>query len=244
MASPRSDKWMPFYVGDYLKDTMHLDAEKHGAYLLLIFAAWTSGKPLPSDDEELASIARVAPERWAAIRHTILKFFHPVEGGFCQGRVNRELAKSKKITAARSESGKDGAKARWQDDGKPIANVMANGMANGCQSDGPLHLPLHSGLKANSSLNGLRGEKFRDLGSVISGKTSKFADQLARDEHAVNQCLPHLPGSDDGERWVWALAAEDAAAEHHAQAVRHMLAAAKKAKVGWISPEERARRRQ
>lgn len=57
-----------------------------------------------------------------------------------QGRVfNRRMVKERKLSQARSESGRRGALSRWGEqgagentpDGKPIAKGMANGMANG-----------------------------------------------------------------------------------------------------------------
>jgi uncharacterized protein YdaU (DUF1376 family) len=35
--------YMPFFVGDHLRDTRHLTTEEQGAYLLLIFEYWTKG---------------------------------------------------------------------------------------------------------------------------------------------------------------------------------------------------------
>lgn len=49
--------YMPFYVGDYLSDTMHLTTEQHGAYLLLLLHQWKKGHFL---EEEISSIAKLA----------------------------------------------------------------------------------------------------------------------------------------------------------------------------------------
>ena len=54
MSLPR----MPLHVGDYLKETTHLDATLHGAYVLLIIDYWVKGS-LPDDDVQLARIARM-----------------------------------------------------------------------------------------------------------------------------------------------------------------------------------------
>lgn len=58
MSSP----WMPLWIGDYLKDTSHLCAAEHGAYLLLIMHYWQTGS-LPTEDRHLAMIARMEPKR-------------------------------------------------------------------------------------------------------------------------------------------------------------------------------------
>jgi len=57
MSSTDVDTWMPFYVADYLRDTRHLSATEHGAYMLLIMQAWTQGGLLPLDPVRLARIA-------------------------------------------------------------------------------------------------------------------------------------------------------------------------------------------
>lgn len=100
--------WMPFYVGDYLADTPHLDTEEHGAYLLLIFSYWSRGKPLPDDDKKLQAIAKQPLERWLEIRPTIAEYFDVRDGYWFHERVEEELEKSRKISEQRSEAGRKG----------------------------------------------------------------------------------------------------------------------------------------
>jgi len=49
---------MPWHIGDYLGDTMHLTTLEHGAYCLLIMHYWRTG-PLPNDDRMLADLAKM-----------------------------------------------------------------------------------------------------------------------------------------------------------------------------------------
>jgi uncharacterized protein YdaU (DUF1376 family) len=145
MKEKRRDAWMPFYIGDYLRDTQHLNAEKHGAYVLLIFAYWVSGAPLPDDDEHLATIARVPLDRWHGIRNIIAAFFDIAHGVWRHKRVDIELRRAKRISKERSKAGAEGAAKRWQSDNntddKPMANAMANGMAKPSQNDAPSQSP-------------------------------------------------------------------------------------------------------
>ena len=65
--------YMQFYVADYLADTMHLSTEEHGAYLLLIFNYWQTGKPIPK--ARLHKIARMSKDKWAEIEPALDEFF-------------------------------------------------------------------------------------------------------------------------------------------------------------------------
>ena len=112
MTTARPDTWMPLYWGDYLRDTGHLSAAEHGAYLLLIGHYWTTGKPLPGDDVQLARIARMSPEEWERNKEIISLFFQKRDGLWHHQRISRELRKWKKLIKARSYAGKMGAKAR------------------------------------------------------------------------------------------------------------------------------------
>jgi uncharacterized protein YdaU (DUF1376 family) len=108
MSKP--DTYMPLVIGDYLKDTMHLDAAEHGAYLMLLMHYWVNGA-LPDDDRKLSAISRCSPSEWPRIRETIADFFD-IDGGFWKhGRVEKELNRAKTlqeraITAGRASATK------------------------------------------------------------------------------------------------------------------------------------------
>lgn len=133
---PKRDAWFPFYVGDYLRDTPHLTAEQHGAYLLLILAYWPKG-PLPDDDGMLSSIAKVSLAVWKRMRPIIAAFFQVHDGQWHHKRIDKERGRAFGITELRSIAGREGAERRWQRDSKPIANAIAEPMANAKQSDAP-----------------------------------------------------------------------------------------------------------
>jgi len=102
--------YMQFYVADYLADTTHLTAEEHGAYMLLLFSYWQTGKPLRID--RLATVARIPNDRWPSVAETLSEFFHVTETHWVQFRVEADLesVNSKVVTA--SNAGKASARAR------------------------------------------------------------------------------------------------------------------------------------
>ncbi len=66
----------PFHIAGWLKNTMHLDAQETGAYVLLTMAHYQSGGcGLPDDDKKLSRIARVGLKTWLRMRPTIEEFF-------------------------------------------------------------------------------------------------------------------------------------------------------------------------
>lgn len=109
----KHDIWMPLYIADYLADTMHLHAEQHGAYLLLIMAAWKSGGKLPSDPRALQHIVRMTPQQWARNQPVLQRFFFVTEDFWMHNRVRTELERAKEKVEHRSKAGAKAAAIRW-----------------------------------------------------------------------------------------------------------------------------------
>lgn len=102
--------YMQLYVADYLADTAHLTTEEHGAYLLLLFSYWQTGKPLRAD--RLASISRLTSERWTDVERTLKEFFHVSKTEWTHFRVEADLEKVASKQKQNSDAGKASAKAR------------------------------------------------------------------------------------------------------------------------------------
>ncbi|GLX90665.1 hypothetical protein Pfra02_32330 [Pseudomonas fragi] len=81
--------YIQLYVADYLADTMHLTTEEHGAYLLLIFNYWQTGKPIPK--ARLARIARLSPDRWTEVAEVLSEFFEDDGERWIHLRLERDL---------------------------------------------------------------------------------------------------------------------------------------------------------
>jgi uncharacterized protein YdaU (DUF1376 family) len=130
MAKP--DTWMPLYIGDYLADTMHLEAREHGAYLLLLMHYWRTG-PLENDPRGLAVIARVDRRVWASDTGPIvMRFFEVRDGYLHQKRMDAELAEAKE----NSDVKRAAARKRWDGPTKktngpgPEGNASADAYAS------------------------------------------------------------------------------------------------------------------
>lgn len=138
----KHEQWMPLYIADYLGDTMHLTAEQHGAYLLLLMAAWKRGGHVPDDDDQLAIITRMG-NRWHTHAAAIVRaFFSQRDGMLWSTRIESELVKAKANTAKKSAAGKAGAAAKWQKDGARNGDPMATALRGQCQSYAPSPSPM------------------------------------------------------------------------------------------------------
>lgn len=106
------DIFMPWFFGDYIKDTADLTAEEHGAYMLLLGHMWNRGGRLPADPERLSRLAAVTAKRWAGVWATIGRFFDEDGGEITQRRLAAELSKALDLRAEASRAGKASAEAR------------------------------------------------------------------------------------------------------------------------------------
>lgn len=126
----RTDAWFPFDGGAYLRDTLHLTTEQHGAYLLLLIAAWPLNGELPNDDEQLAAICRLPLPTWKRYRSVLLKFFDVTPESITQKRVKLERERADLVSKKRQVSGAKGASKRWQDNSKCHVDAMAEPQQN------------------------------------------------------------------------------------------------------------------
>ncbi|MBL7362044.1 YdaU family protein [Escherichia coli] len=102
--------YMQMYIADYLADTMHLSAEEHGAYLLLMFNYWQTGKPIPKN--RLAKIARLTNERWADVEPSLQEFFCDNGEEWVHLRIEEDLASVREKLTKKSAAGKASVQAR------------------------------------------------------------------------------------------------------------------------------------
>jgi uncharacterized protein YdaU (DUF1376 family) len=95
-----SKPWMPLYIADYRRDTAHLSAAEHGAYLQLIMHYWTTGG-LPKEDAPLARIASMTASEWKRSRRTVAAFF---TSDWQHKRIDAELTKAAELSDKRRAS--------------------------------------------------------------------------------------------------------------------------------------------
>ena len=107
--------WMPFFIGDYIADTLHLTTEQHGAYCLLIMAYWRNKGPLSENSERLASTCKLSGETWEKTMPVIKEFFDTTTcpGKWAHKRIDFELAAAVKRREVARAKGKKGSDARY-----------------------------------------------------------------------------------------------------------------------------------
>ena len=146
MAS-KADTWMPFYVADYLKDTMHLSRDQHGGYLLLLMACWNGAGRIPNDDAQLACLAKATPAEWRKMAPILRRFFTVDGDELVQGRVVQEYEKAQRLSEIRRENGGKGGRPRKQNE----TEEKATGLANGKLTETPSPSPIVKEANASST---------------------------------------------------------------------------------------------
>lgn len=136
---------MPIYIGDYLKDTMHLTIEQHGSYFLILLDMWNHNGKIPDEMGYLSRVTRTTPEHFEKnIYHQIWGYFYQTEHGLLgHSRIDSELKKSKDRRLIAQQNGKKGGRPKTQPQtqkeptGKPIANPTLNPEKSSSPSPSP-----------------------------------------------------------------------------------------------------------
>jgi uncharacterized protein YdaU (DUF1376 family) len=195
----KNNAWMPLYIGDYMRDTSHLDATEHGAYLMLIMHYWNTG-PVKDDDRALANITR-AGIQWPEIASTIRAFFTS-EGGFLRHkRIDAERAKASDLSDKRRAAGQARQSSNRSASAEHVlSNSLASAGANAeqlqTQSHSQSQSHIHSHIQSQSHVEilspanrlapgprvkraGVSDPNFQDFWSAYPRKAGKAAAERA-----------------------------------------------------------------
>lgn len=141
----RKPSHIPIFPDAYHRDTTHLSTEEHGAYFLLLMAAWGSDDcSLPNDARRLAALAKMSVQKWQKMAPTVLEFWTIEKGRLTQKRLLKEfhyvIEKSKKAKASVAK--------RWEQTGyERITNDDTNGIhLGGGEGEGVLSSVLDTGI--------------------------------------------------------------------------------------------------
>jgi uncharacterized protein YdaU (DUF1376 family) len=95
------------HIGDFIKDTANLDDHQLATYLRMLWAYYTSEKPLTDDIDDLAFVMR-SDEK--TVRLLLRHFFNDSPEGWSHNRCDREIAEYH----SKSEKARNSANARWK----------------------------------------------------------------------------------------------------------------------------------
>ncbi|HEX2114211.1 MAG TPA: DUF1376 domain-containing protein [Alphaproteobacteria bacterium] len=238
MSGSRADTWMPLYWGDYHRDTGHLSAAEHGAYLMLLGHYWTTGAPPADDNAQLARIARMTPQEWRKARATIAAFFDVKNGAWTHGRVEHELARAKAKMERRSKAGKRGAEVRWQPDGIAPGNRIGSAPPGHRQTDGPSPSQSQEPLSERSLSSNTDHSEIKESGvlQMARGRHGRvdYSDPTNRNAYADKKVAEVLASrTNEPEAWMTIFAARDPKDPNHEKARRECELIARSISVTW-----------
>ena len=191
-----TDAWMPLYIGDYLRKTMRLTAEQHGAYLLLIMDYWQNG-PAPDNDTVLSQIARLTPDAWSNARSILAQYFDVRDGHWFHNRLEEELAEASRRKGSAKAKAAAAARARWgkkkqASDAPSIAPSIApstpQAMPQECPSPSPS--PLREAIAADSEIPSARARDSEDAAGLLEGFSDLCVEIFGS---APNACMTLAP---------------------------------------------------
>ena len=174
-ASNTVEAFMPWWIADYMRDTMHLTRDQHGGYMLLLGAYWTSGGALPDNDARLAAIVKATPAEWKKLRPVYAEFFTIADGKWTSKRAEEELERARDLRQKRVERATRASHARRQGDPQDDRGDHLR--------DIPKTIPETS------------------ISSHISQKESSAAGAGAKVEHPVDRVLAAMGQDLNDPRW-------------------------------------------
>lgn len=105
-ATPRPDRWFPFYAEDWLHGTRQLSPGARGVYLDILCLIYMRKGSVPDDNRWITCSLHIGPRRWLKLRKELFdagKLEIGSDGGIINGRAMEEISAQTR-TQTRPES--------------------------------------------------------------------------------------------------------------------------------------------
>jgi uncharacterized protein YdaU (DUF1376 family) len=119
--------YLPWYTGDYRRDTPHLSMMEHGAYRQMLDFCWDQRGPLPLDERRIFAICNArSAEEMGAVRNVLSEFFVSMDDGHYNKRIQEEIERCSVISGKRAGAAHErwNARAKLKDIAQHNANAM------------------------------------------------------------------------------------------------------------------------
>jgi uncharacterized protein YdaU (DUF1376 family) len=152
------DIWFSFYIGDYQKDTQHLDATEHGCYLNLLLFCYNNNGRFQANKDRLLRVARLNNDQRNVLDYILEEFFDLDGDEYTHKRVTEELNQIQE----RSEKAREKAEKRWSKKKKDTTDELQQCYSNATAVPGDMlgTCKSHSQSHSINSLSSAVGERF------------------------------------------------------------------------------------
>ena len=154
--------WFPFNIKDFMANTMRLNTEAKGAYILLILDYYERGSGPPDDDDILAAICGLPVKTWERHRKVIAPLFAIDGGHWKHDRIDFEIADANRKHASYTARASAGGNAKAKKDRlKSASSTSGAELEHG-------HLHLHKKDSLSTRANEVLQEGKEEVAQVPS----------------------------------------------------------------------------
>lgn len=150
-----------FNIGDYMRDTAHLDDMEDLAYRRMLDLYYLKESPLPKSIQEIAKLIRMRTH-CESIANVLREYFTLTDDGYLNEKANANLAE----IYEKSEKAKRSAEKRWSNQKVKNANALQSDSernANGMLPNNPIPnnpIPSNNGDSVESAAKKTRKKKY------------------------------------------------------------------------------------
>jgi uncharacterized protein YdaU (DUF1376 family) len=194
-----------FNIGDYMRDTAHLDEMEDLAYRRMLDLYYLKESPLPANIQEIAKLIRMRTHS-ESIANVLREYFTLTDAGYVNAKANSTLIK----IYDKSEKAKKSAEKRWENQRLKNANALQTDSernANGMLPNNPIpNNPIPNNLEPNNVIvdsDESPAEKKVDFLSEMFDKFWNHYKTKQGKQKALTKFKAFLKGKSEGQCRFW-----------------------------------------